>query len=287
MVPDDRSPPPIADDGGEPARLIFEQTFHAAHGKSEAINLGLDAASADGADWVALIDADVGIAVPDFGRLENLLELIGSESVLVGLAGRRICRSRVIPRESPRINLARQTTPIGYFQGFRIGDSPDRYPGPNDPGALEEHDDWRFYELFGDERCVALPFACYHMGEAGVHWGGFEGHLSDAASRPTGVPSSRTGEPFATLLGGASVLLIGVYGPADAEDLAGEAGVGELFVADPWELDQTAVESVEDLPRRLCGITGWRKGQWDKCLGAILSDTKTPPLAECVHPQST
>ena len=226
-------------------------------------------------------DADMVLSEVLLARVRRAVEVCGDRAVLLGLAGRRICRE--VPRRGlvPRWYLERHEGVIGYFQvdqGSRLG----RWEGGGEWG--EAHEDWVFAMGYGEGNCVALPFASHHVGGVSRHWSGYEGRLEAG-----GDGGERTlvgaGEWFGEALCGRVVVVLGVYGPEDAVGLAGVVGVGgEVLVVDRWELDQGKVERVEDLPEWLCGIAGWRAGAWRRCREAWWRGEAAPSLEESVVP---
>lgn len=228
-----------------------------------------------------LHDADMVLSEVLLARVRRAVEVCGDRAVLLGLAGRRICRE--VPRRGlvPRWYLERHEGVIGYFQvdqGSRLG----RWEGGGEWG--EAHEDWVFAMGYGEGNCVALPFASHHVGGVSRHWSGYEGRLEAGGDSGEGKVVG-AGEWFGEALCGRVVVVLGVYGPEDAVGLAGVVGVGgEVLVVDRWELDQGKVERVEDLPEWLCGIAGWRAGAWRRCREAWWRGEAAPSLEESVVP---
>lgn len=164
-----RSPDEIGDSDSDLA-IDANTPFNAAWSKSEWVNHLLEIASEKESEWLAVIDADV--IVPDYERILACLSRLPAGKLIVGSAGRRIVQSdRAIPTSPPRIRLQRFKSVVGFFQVFGKG---YRYPESEAIwGNL--HDDWRFYDQFGPEHAVSLPFAVYHIGDTHRHWGGCAG----------------------------------------------------------------------------------------------------------------
>ena len=149
--------------------------FHAAYNKARYLNIGLRELRRRGArGWVILLDADI-LLPGDFGeRLEALLPLL-DKGKLYGLRGRRVAATGeefagvrgLGPWEA---GLETFTTVVGYFNLFHLQGPHREYPA-SDPGRVE-HDDYRFYSLFGKANTGVLPMAALHLGKTYVNWGG-------------------------------------------------------------------------------------------------------------------
>ncbi|MEZ5304451.1 MAG: hypothetical protein R3F11_27975 [Verrucomicrobiales bacterium] len=202
---------------------------------------------------------------------------------MFGLTGRRECR-RIFPRATPPvIRLDRNSGVIGYCQFTKENDPRPWQTEPLPWGGA--HDDYRVYQYFGSERSVALPFACYHLGDVSRNWGGYQGvsKLGEAAE-----PGERGPVGFGSVLAGKAVMVLGTGIVEDTLAVAEAVGAGDprgcVLGNDAWEMDQFPVGRVEDLPVRLTGIAGWLPGKWAACRRRMLRGEPALPLAECVNP---
>ncbi len=255
--------------------------FHAAYNKARYLNIGLRELRRRGArGWVILLDADI-LLPGDFGeRLEALLPLL-DKGKLYGLRGRRVAATgeefvgvrELGPWEA---GLETFTTVVGYFNLFHLQGPHREYPA-SDPRRVE-HDDYRFYSLFGKANTGVLPMAALHLGKTYVNWGGqtevfgsgtpnselrtlnFErGSRDSGGSRGSGkVRSSKFGvqsSEFAALPSHQPTLalLLGAWLPEAARELA--AVCGQLLVVDSRGLSRASGDVLEEADREFL----WRR----------------------------
>lgn len=274
----DRAVVTVPDDPAGVAGVRLEGLFNAAWSKYWMLR---EALGGEEGVRVVVHDADMVLSEVLLARVRRAVEVCGDRAVLLGLAGRRVCREVPVRGLVPRWYLERHEGVIGYFQvdgGARLG----MWEGGGVWG--EAHEDWVFAMGYGEGNCVALPFASHHVGGVSRHWSGYEGRLETGGGGDV-VRGVRAGEWFGEALRGRVVVVLGVYGPDDAVGLAGVVGEGgEVLVVDSWELDQGEVARVEDLPEWLCGIAGWRAGAWRRCREARWRGEEMPPLGESVVP---
>ena len=184
-VSDDFFEDPGRDEVGQPV-------FHAAYDKARWIN-GILARLAARRNWIALIDDDVLLSgeLEAFWR-ESAQNLV-SEALLYGAAGRSLqttCATLPLDGVSEAY-LQTHRSVVGYFNLFWCSENGPWYP-PSDPRRIE-HDDWRFYRLFGPEKCRVLPLAVGHIGKPGSrNWAGRADPLGGRHSEETSAQDPLT-----------------------------------------------------------------------------------------------
>ncbi len=194
--------------------------------------------------WVVLIDADI-LLPEDFGeRLEVLMPLLDKKK-LYGLRGRRVAATgeefEGIRGLGPwEAGLETFRTVVGYFNLFHLGGPHRAYP-PSDP-ARREHDDYRFYSLFGKANTAELPMAALHLGKTYVNWGGQTENLGNDAG---GVREAAKEDLLAATVGDG--LLLGAWLPKVAKELA--ARCGRLLVVDTRGLSLASGDLLEEADR--------------------------------------
>jgi len=266
--------------GDQQSLILIEEQFNAAWSKNQFLAAGIAAASGE---HIIICDADVWITSELLERISAVIMAVPASGVLYGLCGRRQCSALPVQGDTPRLRLDRHLTVIGYFQVVQRADT-GRWSMEKQKAWGAAHDDWRLYHSFGPEFSVALPFSCYHLGDINRHWDGFQGSLNQVDIKPPALDTCAAGLSFAPLLRGKTVLMLNVFGTAEIKTLAEVVSEGKVLAVDPWELNQSEVKFVEDLPMRLRGVSGWKEKKWEECCERILRGEKCPPLEECVHP---
>ncbi len=227
------------------AGKLYGGGFHAAYNKARYLNAGLKELRRRGArGWVILLDADI-LLPPDFGeRMEGLLPLLDKKK-LYGLRGRRVAATqeefegmrKLGPWEA---GLETFETVVGYFNLFHLNGPHRKYP-PSDP-EQREHDDYRFYSLFGKANTATLPITALHLGKTYVNWSGQTEIFAEARGGVRTAAHEDSVEPV-----GGDGILLGAWAPDTAKDLA--ARCRRLFVVDSRRLSRMSHDELEEADR--------------------------------------